>query len=224
MNDIERINKVVNGLIDVICCSSVVTSNIHNSQKLTDLKNLINQPIDPTQPEGYQGLNKWYVYQDEQEKTIFYALSKSGQICGYGLNGYYGEWKNDIGVLADRKIRPTTESEIKEAILKGCEQNGIVEGATIKLSDGTNHDLIKIVGWQFDQSTNIMWVSTKLGRLLKVFDNGKFAKVVKEEKITDKELLNECADLFNLHVNGNQLIMKRADELLTKLNKHLNHD
>lgn len=194
----------------------------------------------PTQPEGYQGLNKWYV---TGLGSVYYITADGDCLGGYGLSHTaYWEISNRLTLKGNIK-RLATESEIKEAILKGCEQNGIVEGATIKASDGTNHDLIKPVGWQFDQSTNIMWVSTKIGWLLKVFDNGKFVEVVKEEKSdkhkqwqnaieleqealsnifekpTDKELLKDCADAFELYLDDGILLYHQAQELLKRINE-----
>lgn len=86
----------------------------------------------------------------------------------------------------------------------------------------------------------------------KVFDNGTFAEMVKEEKpkefrveslgfgyqimtnqpketnSSDKELLKECLDMFNKTVFNEDSSwdrdMELAQPLLTKLNKHLNHE
>ncbi len=192
MNDIERIEKTLHDVIDYL----VLTSG--EVDKIGALKDIRRNLIDePAQPEGYQGLNKWY---KTSGGHIIYAVSINEFNC-YGLRvkneiNKKDHWCNDFALQLNIIECLATESEIKEAILKGCEQHGIVEGATVKIDDS----FLKFEIENF----NDVYYHVKHNRLfindIKVFDNGKFAEVVKKEKEckpTDKELLKECHNYLN---------------------------
>ena len=122
MNDIERIEKTLHDVIDYLVLTS---GEATKREVLKDIRrNLI---AEPAQPEGYQGLNKWYWCND----VVFYVLKQNGKdLFGYGYVKHENKWNYEDThmhhLLNDDNIRPATESEIKEAILKGCEQHGIV--------------------------------------------------------------------------------------------------
>jgi len=207
------------------------------------LDEIINQP---EEPQGYQGYYFCYCYNvadayvgyfnDIRTKKAEYYFTPSNGDCIF-----YGEFDN-IG----RKLTPL---EIQSAILKGCEQKGIVKGAKVRcLRDGIikslTHGSISYVDGE-----NYAYY---MGAL--VFDNGKFAEVVKEQnfncekcnckeqcnkcessylkeftetKPSDKELLKECEVLlFKIESEDScsSGINYKIRELLTKLNKHLNHE
>lgn len=233
MNDIERIEKTLHDVIDYL----VLTSG--EVDKIGALKDIRRNLIDePTHPLGYQALNKWYWCND----VVFYVLKQNGKdLFGYGYVKHVNKWNYEDThmhhLLKDDNIRPATESEIKEAILKGCEQNGIVEGATVKIDDS----FLKFEIENF----NDVYYHVKHNRLfindIKVFDNGKFAEVVKEEKEkyrlgrkqqrailetqTGKEYLlfpqghEDTARCFLRYLNGGDLSKNELIKIIGSLNK-----
>lgn len=233
MNDIERIEKTLHDVIDYL----VLTSG--EVDKIGALKDIRRNLIDePTHPLGYQALNKWYWCND----VVFYVLKQNGKdLFGYGYVKHVNKWNYEDAhmhhLLKDDNIRPATESEIKEAILKGCEQNGIVEGATVKIDDS----FLKFEIENF----NDVYYHVKHNRLfindIKVFDNGKFAEVVKEEKEkyrlgrkqqrailetqTGKEYLlfpqghEDTARCFLRYLNGGDLSKNELIKIIGSLNK-----
>lgn len=222
MNDIERNNKTVLELIDILIRSSL------DIQRVKELVNLKKELIESPQPEGYQGLNKWYLTDNGSRIRIVYETN-DGILIGYGLNGL-NCWDEDYHAYKSSITRELTEQEATQTILKGCEQNGIVEGAVVTLGAGIFK--IELGNIEYVESTNALWMSyNNEGGLdcgkVRVFGNGKFAEVVKEEKPTDKELLKECSHLIttvkeNMHTT--EYIRNLSSHLLTKLNKHLNHE
>ena len=111
MNDIERIEKTLHDVIDYL----VLTSG--EVDKIGALKDIRRNLIDePAQPEGYQGLNKWY---KTSGGHIIYAVSINEFNC-YGLRvkdeiNKKDHWCNDFALQLNIIECLATESEIKEA-------------------------------------------------------------------------------------------------------------
>lgn len=139
-----------------------------------------NYPKEPPQPEGYQGLNKWYV---TNYGSTLYVQDFSQYNC-YGTN-VDGKWKTTIYLTKYSLVRLATPEEIKQAILKGCEQHGIVEGARVKgLSISTYTEVLDFKSIKYDHKRNTLHISVVNDLPMVhacVFDNGTFAEVVKEE-------------------------------------------
>jgi len=124
----ENKTAIIN-LIDILIRSSV---DIQQQKELVNLKEKFNQP---EEPQGYQGLNKWYL----GTGGVVFAFDNyynSERVLCYGLN-HMNQWcEKEIYHTSNIK-RLATPSEIQQAILKGCEQNGIVKGAKVRcLEDG----------------------------------------------------------------------------------------
>lgn len=242
MNDVERIKTALTDLLNTLGFEESISKNVRNEIQLIR-KNLW-QPIEPTQPEGYQGLNKWYWCND----VVFYVLKQNGKdLFGYGYVKHENKWNYEDThmhhLLKDDNIRPATESEIKEAILKGCEQHGIAEGARVKCL--YNEEILTvptIIEIDYQASINNAWIALKKENdLINVFDNGKFAEVVKEEKEkyrlgrkqqrailetqTGKEYLlfpqghEDTARCFLRYLNGGDLSKNELIKIIGSLNK-----
>ena len=239
MNDIERIEKTLHDVIDYL----VLTSG--EVDKIGALKDIRRNLIDePTHPLGYQALNKWYWCND----VVFYVLKQNGKdLFGYGYVKHVNKWNYEDThmhhLLKDDNIRPATESEIKEAILKGCEQHGIVDGARVKcLYTEEILTVPTIIEIDYQTSINNAWIVLKKENdLINVFDNGKFAEVVKEEKEkyrlgrkqqrailetqTGKEYLlfpqghEDTARCFLRYLNGGDLSKNELIKIIGSLNK-----
>ncbi len=266
MNDIERINKqtelirkILEGFLQVMDIESV---RAESHKSICELREMINQSIEPTQPEGYHGLNKWY---KTNGGGFFYAQNQgeeTGTVNGYGLMDNINWDKNWCKAITGI-VRLATESEMKKAILKGCEQKGIVEGARVRwMSGGVYGEVMEIKSKEchYSEASNKLYsINNTDGKggfldVICVFDNGEFAEVVKEEKelrtdygntekmlealkemgkqplqivnstdSSDKELLKECYEYLKYHA-ANYGRNPAMTNLLTKLNKHLNHD
>lgn len=232
MNDIERIEKTLHDVIDYL----VLTSG--EVDKIGALKDIRRSLIaEPAQPEGYQGLNKWYWCND----VVFYVLKQNGKdLFGYGYVKHENKWNYEDThmhhLLNDDNIRPADESEIKEAILKGCERHGIVEGARVRsLNNHSKHKIESNVSYYHKEDNKLYLDGAK------VFDNGKFAEVVKEEKEkyrlgrkqqrailetqTGKEYLlfpqghEDTARCFLRYLNGGDLSKNELIKIIGSLNK-----
>lgn len=241
----ERIKEVLIEFLDLMRNDS---TNSYTRGIINDLKNKLNQP---EEPQGYKGLNKWYKTTTD---NTYYAHKERSEYCidCYGFVYRSGEWRNVEFVKKECIVGLATPSEIQQAILKGCEQNGIVKGAKVKGIDQPLNLKIDNMGLKEEIGRlNSYFITTHGGWLLRVFDNGKFAEVVKEEKKplnqindeeffeqalkynefnakpSDKELLKECEVLL-CEIESEDSCSPSTDykirELLTKLNKHLNHE
>jgi hypothetical protein len=196
MNDIERIKKqteLIKGvLVELIQTFREIHTPKSKAEELYRLENKITQSIEPTQPEGYQGLNKWYLL---KSGAMIYAVDETfslKEIKGYGIDRL-GKWDKDFTILGFTVVCELNASEIKEAILKGCEQNGILVGSFVKsISSGIKYKI---------ESDECIYYKEENGLYLdgvRVFDNGKFAEVVKEEKSNKWDKLNkELDDVLN---------------------------
>ena len=237
----ERIKTALNKLLDEVEKNSLI---YHGSIK--SIRKELNQG---KEPQGYQGLNKWY---KSKHEYVFYAVndvfSDKCAVSGYGYNKRYSVWE-DIVCLKNHTTCLATPSEIQSTILKGCEQKGIVKGAVCRWENGQNlHVTFEDI--YYSQNSNKLYQNFNkefpfAARCL--FDNGKFAEVVKEQnfkcetgnckeqcnkcessylkeftetKPSDKELLKECLD----YINSLSKARIKAKALSIKLNKHLNHE
>lgn len=195
MNNIERIEKTLHDVIDYLISTS---DEATKRQRLKDIRrDLIDEPA---QPEGYQGLNKWYWCNDEN--IIFDDEANENEIAGYGIIN--GLWVKYFSVSIKQIKRKLTESEIKEAILKGCEQNGIVDGARVRCLS-CKVDVYEAFMSSFhylEKSNTAILLSGDGESLFKVFDNGKFAEVVKEEESDDKDYRVEMSKFIGYNDRG----------------------
>jgi hypothetical protein len=162
----------------------------------TKIQRLMNKPK-PTEAEtksGYEGVGKWYV---TIANHIIYAVSYGIRVESTFNKETY--WCNDFALQYGNIKRLATLEEIKAAILKGCEQKGIVKGANVKslpIEGGEpSTDIISNLDLTYFHEDNTAWLTCK-DFSVKVFDNGKFAEVVKDEKAKDKELLDEAVELL----------------------------
>lgn len=173
MNDIERIKDAVLLLINTIYANSQEETQ---KQVLKSIKDILNT----SQPEGYQGLNKWcFAYcHDVNGVYIGYFKDRKTKQAEYFFtpSHTYVFHKGTFDYLG----RDLTDTEIKEAILKGCEQNGIVEGA--RVSHVGNRNCYFTVGdiknSDYNKDDNSLWLDGNC-----IFDNGKFAEVVKQDNV-----------------------------------------
>lgn len=134
----------------------------------------------PTQPEYYQGFNKWYLIKSGAMIRATEETASHEQVKGYGIDKF-GKWDKDFTILIHAVVRELTEREATQTILKGCEQNGIVEGARVKILNRNRvFEITDINSIQY-YSSNDLWCNGAC-----IFDKGKFAEVVKDEKPTDK--------------------------------------
>jgi hypothetical protein len=226
MNDIERINKqtelIKEVLVELIQTFREIHSPKSKAEELYRLENKITTPIEPTQPEGYQGLNKWY----NANRIIFYCNKVDDKkMFGYGIDldsknlWFKNNWISDTDTEC-AFLKLATESEIKEAILKGCEQNGIVEGAMVKsLMRNKIFEITDINSIEY-YSSNDLWSCGAC-----IFDNGKFAEVVKEEKIieTSQYSIYRSGNETKIYKNGayEATVKEEKPTKWDKLNKEL---
>lgn len=159
----------------------------------------------PKQNAGYHGLNKWYL--TKKQGVVFINHKTTGWHTGYG---YVGKWTGFFACRISSIVRLATDSEIKEAILKGCEQKGIVEGVRVKgLSISTYTEVLDFKSIKYDHERNALHISVvndlPMVHAL-VFDNGTFAQVMKEEKFNLNEAVNTTV--------GNNGIEPTEEEIL----------
>ena len=234
----ERISKMLVRFIDLEIKHS---KNEFYVQELSEIKNEFLK--EPTQPEGYQGLNEWYLLKCNGTRVDYYGFVNLKD--GYFRCSYFyikgGNFFTEGGAF-DLAVRELTESEIKEAILKGCEQKGIVEGARVKCLDNNCLYNINFVRAQYEKSENQLWLCSDLHDVdVCVFDNGNFAEVVKDEKEkyrlgrkqqrailetqTGKEYLlfpqghEDTAKCFLRYLNGGDLSKNELIKIIGSLNK-----
>lgn len=238
----ELIKEVLNEFLQTM--QSLPQVDYKKTIKLHEIKEALNQP------EGYQGLNKWY---RTAAGHIIFAVSINNFNC-YGIrvkSAFNREthWCNDFALRLDNIDRLAIESEIIEAIKKGCEQHGIVEGARVKgLSISTYTEVLDFKSIKYDHERNMLHISVVNDLPMVhacVFENGKFAEVVKDEKENDnfkttpqlkkeieeqKELLKECLEIINCLFERIPIQYRSentetlTNHFLTKLNNHLNHE
>ena len=218
--EIEKIKEVLNALMELVEQDSV-NSRIRGII-LTDLIPKLNQPTEAQPTEGYQGAGKWYV---TKQGSIFYATKsieggRNSTVQGCGYNKPLNTWtiNSEINCYMIDIERLATPEEIKAAILKGCEQHGIVKGARVKIYNRI-HNLDIILESTYNIHTNQLWFYLQNGFIINVFDNGKFAEVVKDDKPTDKELLDEAVELLKL-MGTNNLYYYKVQHFLTKIQTH----
>jgi len=210
----ERIKTGLNKLIETLINQA---DSVSDMEELDEIRKQLNQP---EEPQGYQGLNKWYWCAD----VVFYPIKQNkDNLYGYGYSYFDNEWNGEKtymhSLLSSRKLRLATPSEIKQAILKGCEQKGIVNGAKVKVVDCVFE--IQSDSVYYNSTSNRLFIDD-----VKVFDNGKFAEVVKETKPSDKELLKECDLAIRALLNKKSVYPQSVDgekfsELLLKIEQTL---
>jgi len=169
--EIQQIKEVLNDLINYI---SIGTYN----SRLKGMQSKLNQPAEPEPKGGYEGVGKWYV---TKQGSIFHATSsieggRNSTVNGYGYNKPLNTWTItcEISCYAVDVDRLATSQEIQAAILKGCEQKGIVKGARVRCLH--NNDIVEIRDInsnQYYHHSNDFWSCGA-----EIFDNGKFAEVV----------------------------------------------
>lgn len=136
----------------------------------------------------FETLEKWLVLNPKSDCSFDLAISVD--------DGYFtklGKWKpSDI-----ESHRPSTPSEIKDALVKVCEKMGIVPGAKINVlrpiksgerwdyvsvSRGSENPLEKIgKAWYYNSATDTLY-NWGYGLGI-VYEKGQFATVVKEEEV-----------------------------------------
>ena len=200
------------------------------NEQISILQKQIKELSQPEEPQGYKGLNKAYLLKDN---SICWADCEAhDNILGYGIITSVG-WLHNFEFKKSFIRRLATPSEIKSAILKGCEQNGIVKGAKVK-------SMVSGIGWILNNDTDVHYNDTENTLYIdgvRVFDNGKFAEVVKETELdeykkthnlvnplkdsSDKELLKKCRDAIDVYLNEGVLTYATCEILLTKIEQTL---
>ena len=119
-------------------------------------------------------LNKWY--KNGNGATMFYY---DGKLSGrYGINAN-GNWSNDIDAAYDNNLTLATDDEVKEMLIKEAKKR--YDKNIIKCLHGYLDSSIDNIGqWEFEKNV-LRYYGLDKGCGC-VFDNGKWAEIIKVEK------------------------------------------
>ena len=153
-------------------------------------------------PEAFENkleVGKWYKDKEYSSCIINYQRINE-TIWNYGFN-LGGCWNNEVGNAGNNRLRLATEEEVREALINEAKKRGFNNIGNLKIKNtvgSISNGFVTITNdFCYEYESNTLRLDGAI-----IFNNGKWAEIIKETEPT-KEEINRVLDY--LLKNGEKL-------------------